>query len=102
MYYQKMYPCFVLFMRIICETNVIICVCLSASQLVSSLPAVVPVSLPRLVSTAAGAVNSKGKEKDFSFLCGYAAVLKGYPTTLPIGYSAQRVVIFRSYIHAFT
>lgn len=56
-------------MGIICQTNVIISVCLSISQLVSSLPAVVPVSLPRLVSTAAGAVNSKGKETDFSFFC---------------------------------
>lgn len=62
----------------------------------------VPVSLPRLASTAAGAVNSKGKEKNFSFLCVCAAVLKGYPKTFLTGYSAQRVVLFRSYMLAFT
>lgn len=74
--YYQMYTSFVLFMRIIYDTNVIICVCLSTSQLVFSLPAVVLVSLPRLASTAAGAANSKGKEKDFSFSYEYAAVLK--------------------------
>lgn len=57
----------------------------------------VPVSLPRLVSTAAGAVNSKGRENNFFsffFMCEYGAVLKGYPKPLPTGYSALKVVIF--------
>lgn len=55
----------------------------------------VPVSLPRLVSTAAGAVNSKGTENNFSFLlCEYGAVLKGYPKPLATGYSGLKFVIF--------
>lgn len=62
-----MYTSLILSVLIICETIVIICVYLPASQLVSSLTTVVPVSLPRLASTVAGAVNSKGKEKDFFF-----------------------------------
>lgn len=106
MYYQKLYSSYVMFMWNICATNVIIHVCLSISQLVSSLPAVVHVSLPRLVSTAAGAVNSKGREKNFSFLffflCGYAAVLKGYQKPFAYTLFSIKGCYIWVYIYALT
>lgn len=84
---------------------VIICVYLPASQLVSSLTAVAPVSLPRLASTAAGAVNSKGKEKDFSFLtCIYSCAQRMYKNISNCSLSTERCYIWdlQTFIHIHT